>query len=136
MGKRTLVLKFPQKLVDQPITYKLVKDYNLKINILQAKVTPKEEGTLVLRIEGPEEKIKEGIGYLEKVEVKVQLLVQDIEVNIDKCTDCTYCVPLCPVQAFSVDRKSMKINLDKEECIACGICVDICPYEAVELKLG
>lgn len=136
MGKRTLVLKFPQQLVDKPITYKLVKDYDLKINILKAKVTPKEEGSLVLGIEGPEDNIKEGIKYLKKAGVHIQPLIQDVELDENKCIHCTYCVTLCPTQAFSVNRETMEVNLNKDKCIACGICVDACPYKAVELKLG
>jgi len=136
MGKRTLVLKFPQKLVDKPITYKLVKDYDLKINILQAKVTPKEEGSLVLGVEGSDEKLSEGIKYLKKMGVEIQPLIQDVELDESKCTHCTYCVTLCPTQAFSVNRDTMEVSLDKDKCIACGICVKVCPYDAIELKLG
>ncbi len=136
MGKRTLVLKFPKKLVNQPITYKLVKNYNLKLNILQAKVTPEEEGSMVIGIEGPDKKIKEGIKYLKETGVKIQPLIQDVELDKDKCTHCTYCVTLCPTQAFIVDRKTMEVSLDKDKCIACGICVDVCPYNAIKLKLG
>ena len=31
-------------LIDQPITYKLIKDYDLMINILRARITLKEQG--------------------------------------------------------------------------------------------
>lgn len=136
MSKRTLVLKFPHNLVDKPITYKLAKDYDLQMNILKAKVTPKEEGSMVIRIEGVEEKLENGINYLKKSGVKVQPLIQDVELVEDKCTNCTYCVTLCPTQAFEVDKETMEIRLNKEKCIACGICVKACPYDAVELKIG
>jgi len=135
MGKKTLVLKFPQALVDKPITYKLVKDYDLKINILKANITIRE-GNMVLGIEGPDNKIKEGIEYLKKTGVEMQPLVKDIELDSNKCTDCTYCVTLCPTEAFIINRDTMEVSLDKDKCIACGICVSACPYKAIELELG
>ena len=44
---RRVVLHFPRSLVDQPIIYKLVRDFDLQFNILKASVTPNEEGLLV-----------------------------------------------------------------------------------------
>ena len=35
MSKRKVVLSFPPHLIDQPITYRLIRDYNLIVNILQ-----------------------------------------------------------------------------------------------------
>ena len=34
MKKKRIVLHFPHKLIDKPIAYNLVKDYNLVFNIL------------------------------------------------------------------------------------------------------
>ncbi len=136
MAKRTFILKFPKKLVDQPITYQLVKNYSLKINILQAHVTPEEEGQLILGVEGSQKKIDQGLKYLKATNVDVQSLKQEVILDKDKCVDCSYCIPLCPTKAFQLEPKSMEVTLDKNQCIACGICVNICPYQAVELKLG
>lgn len=36
MAKRRLVLTFPPRLVEEPITYRLIKDYDLVVNILKA----------------------------------------------------------------------------------------------------
>ena len=52
MAKRTLVLRFPPHLINEPITYRLVKDYDLAINILSARVKPQEEGNVVVGVEG------------------------------------------------------------------------------------
>ena len=49
---RKVVLRFPHRLVDKPIIYRLVKDYDLQFNILKASITPKEEGLLVLELSG------------------------------------------------------------------------------------
>ncbi|MBC8436540.1 MAG: (Fe-S)-binding protein, partial [Candidatus Omnitrophica bacterium] len=39
MTSQKIVLHFPRRMVDQPIVYKLVKDFDLKFNILKAHVT-------------------------------------------------------------------------------------------------
>ncbi len=41
---KRIVLHFPKRLVDRPIVYHLIKDYNLEFNILKAQATPEEEG--------------------------------------------------------------------------------------------
>jgi len=48
MTTTKVVLRFPPDLTDQPITYKLIKEYDLMVNILRGHITPKEEGMLVL----------------------------------------------------------------------------------------
>ena len=41
---KKVVLHFPSRLVDQPIIYRLIKEYDLTFNILKASVIPDEEG--------------------------------------------------------------------------------------------
>jgi Fe-S-cluster-containing hydrogenase component 2 len=43
------------------------------------------------------------------------------------------CVPLCLVQALSVDEKTKKITFSEDKCIACELCVKICPNRAMEV---
>ena len=47
MPKKKVVLNFPPHLIDQPITYRLIKDYGLVVNILRARITPQEWGSMV-----------------------------------------------------------------------------------------
>ena len=67
MVSKRIVLHFPQKLVDQPIVYKLIKDYSLEFNILKASITPEEEGLLVLELKGQDKDYNGGVGYLKEV---------------------------------------------------------------------
>lgn len=135
MVKRRIVIIFPQDLLDKPVTYHLIKDYNLIVNILKAHVTPKEQGQLVLELEGKKSDIEAGLAYLRKSGLKTQLLEKDITWDKKKCTHCTECVCVCPTNAFVIDRKTMEITFDAEKCIACGLCVDVCPYRAVEIVI-
>ena len=61
MVSKRIVLHFPRRLVDQPIVYKLVKDFDLKFNILKANVTPLEEGLMVLELNGKKEEFHKGL---------------------------------------------------------------------------
>lgn len=131
--RKKLALTFPRELVSQPITYHLVKDFSLVLNILKAKITPQEKGHLDLEIQGTREAIEKGMNYLESSGVEVKPLVQEIRWNPDRCTHCGVCVPLCPVAAFEVDREACQVAFDDEKCIACGVCVQACPYRAIEI---
>lgn len=133
MAKRRLVLTFPQTLVEQPITYHLIKDYDWMVNILSARVTPREEGKLIIEASGEEGALKEGIEYLSKLGVNIQPLAQDVKWNEKRCTHCSVCVPICPSGALSLERKEMKISFDGEKCIACELCIPVCPYKAIEI---
>jgi ferredoxin len=119
--------------VEQPIVYKLVKDYDLKFNILKAYVTPQEEGLMVLELIGEDNDFEKGIEYLKSTGVKIQSLSEDIIRNEAKCTDCGVCVPICPTQALVIDPITRKVHFYDNKCIACELCIKICPAHAMEV---
>ena len=135
MVKRRIVITFPQDLLDKPVTYHLIKDHHLIVNILKAHVTPNEQGQLVVELEGRKTDVASGLAYLRKSGLKVQSLEKDIRWDRQKCTHCTECVSVCPTSAFEIDRRSMEVGFDAEKCSACGLCVDVCPYRAVALVM-
>ena len=134
MVKKRLVLKFPHKLLDKPIVYKLVKDYDLVYNILQAKITPNEEGLMVLELSGKKEKYAAGVKYLHDNGVKIQPLSKDVTRDEKKCTHCGACVTICPTAALVINRKTMMVDFDPSKCIACELCVKACPPRAMIVK--
>jgi len=133
MTSKRIVLHFPNRLVDQPIVCKLVKDYDLQFNILKAYVTPQEEGLMVLELTGEDENFNKGIEYLHSCGVRIQPLSQDVIRNESKCTDCGVCVPICPTGALVVDPLTRKVNFYDNKCIACELCVKACPTRAMEV---
>jgi len=132
---KRVVLHFPPRLVEQPIIYKLVKDYNLVLNILKASVTPKEEGLMVLELSGSRQDYDRGIQYLQEVGVKIQSLGQDIIRNEARCTHCGACVVICPTGALAVDPKTRVVNFYEDKCTACELCVLPCPPRAMEVYI-
>lgn len=132
--RRRLVLGFPPHLVEQPITYRLIRDYGLVVNILRARISPGERGTLVVELEGPEEVMRRGLEYLRGLGVEVQGLARDVRWDEARCVHCGLCACLCPSGAFRMERPSFRVTFDQERCIACERCVEVCPYGAVELR--
>jgi len=133
MVSKRIVLKFPHKLVDQPIVYRLVKDFDLEFNILKASVTPREEGLVVLEIKGEDRNLEKALKYLKSIGVGVQPLSKDIKRNDSKCTHCGACVPICPTGALVTDPLTRKVLFYDTKCIACELCIKACPPRAMEL---
>lgn len=133
MISKRMVFKFPHRLVDQPIIYRMVKDYNLEFNILKAYVTPREEGLLVLELTGEDRDFEKAIGFVKSLGVKVQPLSKDIKRNEEKCTHCGACVPICPTDALVIDPETRKVHFYNDKCIACELCIKACPPRAMEL---
>ena len=132
---KRIVLKFPKEKIDQPIVYKLIKEFNLTFNILRANIMPDDEGLMVLELTGEKPDIQKGLDYLKHQGVNVQPLEKDIVVNWDKCIQCGACVAQCPVGALYIkDRKTMEVAFDSNKCIACELCVQPCPPRAIEVK--
>ncbi|MFP3974680.1 MAG: NIL domain-containing protein [Chloroflexota bacterium] len=131
---RRVVIRFPPSLVEQPVMCRLAREYNLDFNILKASVTPREEGVLVVELNGDDPDYENGMDYLNNIGVEVQPLSQDVVRNEERCTHCGACVALCPTGALSVESGTMRINFDNDKCVACGICVPACPARAMEIR--
>jgi ferredoxin len=133
MQKKRVVLSFPPHLIDQPVTYRLIKDFDLMVNILRARITPKEQGRLVLEIVGKRTALEAGINYLKEAGLEIQPLAQDVKWHEERCTHCTACIALCPTKALDVDRTKMEVSFKRDKCIACELCIPACPYQAMEI---
>lgn len=133
MQKKRVVLNYPPNVVEQPVISRLVKDFDLTVNILRAHVTPKEEGRLVIEITGRRKDLEAGINYVKELGVDVQPLAQDVKWYEDRCTHCTACITICPPRALDVNRDTMEVFFKREKCIACGLCIIVCPYKAMEI---
>ncbi len=135
MPKRKIVLTFPPELTEMPITYHLVKDYDLAINILKAKITPGEEGKLVLELSnGTEERIEAGIEFLKKQGVIVEPVSKEIVFNETECINCGSCTAVCRSNALSIGPPEWKLKFDKELCIVCESCVKACPMGIIKVS--
>ncbi|HEX73681.1 MAG TPA: 4Fe-4S binding protein [Dehalococcoidia bacterium] len=130
---RRIVLHFPRRLVNRPIVYRLIRDFNLEFNILKASVTPDEEGLMVLELKGKQEDYEKGIEYLTKAGVRIQPLSRNVIRNEERCTHCGACITICPTGAFKLDFVTREVKFCDEKCLACGLCIKACPPRAMEL---
>lgn len=130
---KKILLYFPECETESPIVYRLVKDYDLIINIYRAKVTPEEEGYLVLDITGSQTNISRAISWLESLQIKVNETDKGVKWDKNRCVQCGTCVPHCPTEALSIpDRQTMEIQFNSDECIECLSCIKVCPFDAVK----
>jgi len=137
MISRRVVLHFPKQMIDQPIVYRLSKEYDLVFNILLARIMPNEEGVMVAELSGEDEKYNQGIEYLKDQGVDVQLLSRDVSRDDQKCTQCGACTIICPTGALAIpDRETMVVEFDIEKCVACSLCVQACPPRAMSIALS
>lgn len=133
MYKNKIVCFFSEAQSEQPIIYRLVKDYDLVINILKALINPRKEGFLVVELIGERENYEAGIAFLKDIGVRIESLSQSVVWNEDSCTHCGACTSFCPTGALEIDRETMEVSFDNAKCVVCGMCLDCCPTKAVVL---
>jgi len=133
MATKRLVLNFPPHLIDQPVTYRLITQYQLKVNILRARITPREWGRLVVEVSGSRKNLDAALQFVAQLGVDTQPLAQDVQWHQERCIECTACTSICPTGALSVARPEMRVLFNHDKCIACELCVPTCAYGAVEI---
>ncbi len=55
-----------------------------------------------------------------------------LEIDEDLCIGCSYCVSVCPTEAFRV--KNGKSVLLSNQCVDCGECALVCPTDSISFK--
>jgi ferredoxin len=132
MRTKRFVLTFPPAEVQHPIIYRLVKEFDIKPNILRAAINPQEQGTMVLELNGKKENIDKALEYLKGLGVLVEHLGQDIGMNEQTCIQCGACVGFCPTGALDFERPAMKVAFNADKCVACELCLTACLTRAME----
>lgn len=130
---RRYVLKFPPQSADKALSYKLIKDYDIKINILKAEVRPGSTGSLLLEMEALPKNIKKGIEYLEANNVLCESLDKKIKFAAEKCINCGNCTGVCFTGALTMDR-NWELHFNPELCVVCELCVPACPMNVFEIN--
>ena len=70
-------LTFPAELVQKPLIYRLVKDFDLVTNIRRADVRA-DLAWCVLELEGAPERLEQGVAWLERQGVTVDPIERDV----------------------------------------------------------
>ena len=134
MYSKTLSLRFPRKVVNEPVVVDLVKKFDLTFNILKATIYPRKEGLMVLELRGHRKNFQKGVRYLKDLGIKVESIGQDIRRDEEICFQCGACTAVCPTEALYIDRSTMEVIFDRDKCSACELCVAACPARAMVVR--
>lgn len=125
-----ILLRFSEKVVEQPITAQVILEHGVPISIVAAHVD--SQGGEILA-EVPPTHVDKVVDAFRKKGVAVSV-PKLIEVDREKCFDCGACFSLCPVTAIAF-REEYSVVFDEKTCVGspCGLCVDACPARAIRL---
>ena len=125
------MLFFPKCECEKPIVYHLVRDHDLVVNIFRAKVTPEEEGYLVLDVTGTQKQIDQGMAFVKTFNVTINETGKGVTWEEAKCTHCGHCLTHCPTEALYIENPATRrVAFDEEKCVECLACIRVCPYDA------
>ncbi len=77
MTRLRVRLTFPPALIQEPIVYRLVKDFDIVINIRRADVTA-DHGWMALELEADEKALERGVKWLKDKGVQVDPIERDV----------------------------------------------------------
>jgi len=134
--KKRVVLRFPAERIDEPITYNLIRNYDIIINILNADITHGREGNLLIEMSGHKSNLDEAIGYLESRKINWSPVAKNILYKEENCVHCGACASVCFSGALLMNSPERKLDFKPEKCIACELCIKACPLQLFELNFG
>jgi Na+-translocating ferredoxin:NAD+ oxidoreductase RNF subunit RnfB len=121
-------LTFPGEVTNQPIIYRLIKEFDIRVNILGGGIEADKGGFLVTEFVSNEAAIDNGIRFLKNLNVSVTRNANRIVFNESECVDCGACTAACFGDALCMNA-DMKLVFEDEKCISCGMCIRSCPLQ-------
>jgi ABC-type methionine transport system ATPase subunit len=76
--EKTVQFTYPKHLLDQPLIYKLIREFDLLTNILDAHVTA-DEGRLLLLVRGEDKQVERGLAWIAEQGVRVEFRTESAE---------------------------------------------------------
>jgi ABC-type methionine transport system ATPase subunit len=77
MPKLRLHLTFPEHLIQEPIIWRLSRQYDIITNVRRANVEERV-GWVILEVEGTEEALEQAVGWMSEMGVQVDRLDGDV----------------------------------------------------------
>jgi MinD superfamily P-loop ATPase len=124
-----ILLRFSEKIVEEPITSQIILYLKVPINIITAHVDSKGGEVLA---EVPDDSLVKVVKAFRKRGATVSI-PKLIEIDSEKCISCGACLTLCPVEAITMDEDATVV-FNQEKCLGstCSACVDACPSRAIK----
>lgn len=133
---KKLVLSFPVDATDRSLTYDLVKQYDIRINILKAEIEAGKSGKLLVELEADEVKLEQGIAYLGDNGVTVSPLASKISYDESRCINCGNCASACFSHALTIGEPDWKLKFNTDKCIVCKLCLKSCPLKLFKIEFS
>lgn len=127
MKTRRYILTFPPRTIEEPLTYHIIKQYDVMINIINARITAGEEGHLVIGMTGLKENIEKSIEYLRSKDIKCVSIKRHLKYKQDLCIHCGACTAVCFSGALTIVKPQWELQFDSEKCTICELCLKSCP---------
>lgn len=134
MKKIKITFEFPPNSIKQPLTYRLIKDFDLMLNILSADVSLNRTGRLTMDMQGEEDMLEAALDRVKKQGISFKIFEKEVIWNEDKCIHCGACTAVCPSGALSLDNETWKLTFDREKCLICELCIQTCPLGVMGLN--
>ena len=123
-----IVLKFPQKIMQDPLLADVVLETGVRINIDRALVDA-SIGEIVIDV--PDERVEEVAAAFRRRGTEVREMDTPIVFDEAECVQCGACVSVCPVEVFEYN-KDRTISIDLTRCVLCKTCMAMCPHGALK----
>ncbi|HLN22253.1 MAG TPA: NIL domain-containing protein [Bacteroidales bacterium] len=135
MKSRRFVLTFPPASTGEPITYNLIRRFDIMVNIVKADITPGKVGHLVMEMTGPVKMLKEGMDYIKEQNVDCVPIERKISYDNEKCIHCGACTSVCFPGALTMKHSTGELSFDAEKCVICELCLKSCPLKLFSIDI-
>lgn len=135
MTSKRFVLTFPPASTTEPITYNLIKKFDIMINIVKADITPGKIGHLVIEMTGAAKMLKDGMAYIREQNVDCAPIDKKIYYNKEQCIHCGACTSVCFAGALTMRHDTAELAFDAEKCIVCELCLRSCPLKLFSIDI-
>lgn len=135
MTSKRFVLTFPPATTGEPITYNLIRKFDIRVNIVKADITPGKVGHLVMEMTGPAKMLKEGMAYIKEHNVDCVPIEKKISYNEELCIHCGACTSVCFAGALTIQHSTGELSFDPEKCIVCELCLKSCPLKLFSIDI-
>jgi len=123
-----IVLKFPQKIMQDPLLADVVLETGVRINIDRAFVDA-SIGEIVIDV--PDERVEEVAEAFRRRGTEVREMDTPVVFDEAECVQCGACVSVCPVEVFKYNE-DRTISIDLKRCVLCKTCMTMCPHGALK----
>lgn len=133
---KKVILYFPVDAIDRSLTYDLVKQFDIRINILRAEIQAGKSGNLLVELDADNHQIEAGIAYLTACGVNVSPVSSKVFYDEHRCINCGMCVSACFSHALTIKAPDWKLQFNPEKCIACKLCLKSCPLKLFKIEFA